>query len=143
MQPNGADFATGAIGLIHLASGKLTLLTDGQHFFAYASWDPSGDALVFESNGLSYWDDTPEGEATNLWTINADGSDLRRVTDNEPGGHRSTQPFWRADGSICFVDAEATRSDRRFVRCLGPDLTPLPDPATPIQGTHPRFRPVP
>jgi Tol biopolymer transport system component len=143
MQPNGSDFAAGAIGLIDLRSGLLEELTDSGHFFAYASWNPSGTALVFESEGLSYWNDTPAGRATNLWTINADGSDLRQITDNEPGGHRATQPFWRADDSICYVDAEAKQSDRHLVRCLGADLRPLPDPATPIQGTHPRFRPLP
>ncbi len=143
MQPNGSDYAAGSIGLIDLQSGQLRLLTDSDHFFGYASWNPSGTALVFEENGLTYWNDTPDGKATNLWTINLDGSDLRRITNNQPGGHRSTQPFWRSDGSICYVDAEEKKSDRHFVRCLGADLNVLPGSATPIQGTHPRFRPLP
>ncbi|RME89744.1 MAG: hypothetical protein D6770_03825, partial [Anaerolineae bacterium] len=41
---------------------------------SHPSWSPDGSQLVFASNRSGNWD---------LWLINADGSDLRQLTDDE------------------------------------------------------------
>ncbi|MGE5561509.1 MAG: hypothetical protein ACM3XN_10765 [Chloroflexota bacterium] len=68
---------------------------------SWPSWAPDGLRLAFASNRGSSWD---------IWTMNADGSDPRRLTTDEG---EDTHPAWSPDGTtIAFL---STRSGVREV----------------------------
>ena len=108
-------------------------------------WHPTDDLIVFCTNdvgGVQVTDDPSE-----LFTVRADGSGLRQITDFGPSAERATQPSWTADGriiftyitgnaderlSIAFVDADG--SNREVA--IGPDLVGIGN------RPHPRARPV-
>ncbi|MFJ9696045.1 hypothetical protein [Kitasatospora sp. NPDC101183] len=52
------------------------------------NWSPKGDRIVFQRRAAN-------GENWALWTVNADGSGLRQITE-VPGDH--TDPSWSPDG---------------------------------------------
>ena len=136
---DGSDVAGSAIGIIPLATGQLKVLTAFDQFYSYPDWRGDGNALVFDSNGLSLWENLPIGKATNLFTINVDGTDLTQLTHNPVDGRRATQADWLADGTIAYVEAEATRSNNRYLRFVTANGDALRPPATPIFATHPRI----
>jgi Tol biopolymer transport system component len=135
----GGDIQGSAIGIVSVASGALTMVTKDDQFFSYPDWSPDGKRLVFDSNGLSLYEDLPSGRATNLFTINIDGTDLTQVTHLPIDGHRATQADWLANGTIAYVEAEAAHTKNRFLRFISSTGDQLPDPATPIFATHPRI----
>jgi Tol biopolymer transport system component len=141
LTPDASGYKGGGIGLISTDTGKLTMLTDFTNFGAYPDWRPDGKALVFDTNGLSFYESVPQGLATNIHTINIDGTGLTQLTHNEPGGERATEPFWRADGTIGYLETDANMSTNRYVKYVSAVGEPLADPTTPIQATHPRIRP--
>jgi Tol biopolymer transport system component len=135
----GGDIQGSAIGIVSMSSGALTMVTKDDQFFSYPDWSPDGKRLVFDSNGLSLYEDLPTGRATNLFTINVDGTDLTQLTHLPPDGQRATQADWLANGTIAYVEAEPTRSKNRFLRFISSSGDQLPDPAAPIFATHPRI----
>jgi Tol biopolymer transport system component len=139
--PDGSAAEGGSIGLVSSATGELTILTGFDQYFGAPDWRADGKALVFDSFGLSFDETTPTGHATNIYTMNVDGTGLTQLTHNQPADHRATQPVWRADGTIAYIDTEINRSLNRFLKYMAADGQQLPDPATPIRATHPRFRP--
>jgi Tol biopolymer transport system component len=143
--PDGTSCcAGGAIGLIPVATGELTILTDAVPFAGYPAWRPDGGSIAFDSNGLSYYESTTPEQATNLHLIDIDGSGLTQLTHNEPGARRATEPFWLSNDTIGYVAADAERSDNRWVSYVSADGRQLSDPTTPIRATHPQaHRPVP
>jgi Tol biopolymer transport system component len=135
--------AGGAIGLIPVATGELSILTDAVPYAGYPVWRPDGTAIVFDSYGLSYYESTTPEQATNLYLIDVDGSGLTQLTHNDPGAKRATEPFWLSDDTIGYVEADAERSYNRWVRYVSPDGRQLPGPAWSIRATHPQaHRPV-
>jgi TolB protein len=59
-----------------------------------AVWSPDGLKLAFESTGALDGSDSA-GQASNIWIVNADGSDARPLTKNTAVGSDSFQPKWR------------------------------------------------
>ena len=57
------------------------------------SWSPDGDRIAFEHRG--------DGDMmpAQIFVMNADGSDLRRVTSTPGGQYAESDPAWSPDGS--------------------------------------------
>lgn len=74
------------------------------------SWSPDGKRLSFATivEPSRMIGDKPVGQQ-DIWTINADGTNRRRITD---GNGICATPFWSADGRIYFV------SDRAGSECI-------------------------
>lgn len=68
----------------------------GPHSALSPSWSPDGTRLVFATTG---WD---------LWTINADGSDLRQITADVA---RQNLPAWSPDGSLIAFESIAVENN--------------------------------
>ncbi|MEP7114159.1 MAG: hypothetical protein ABI862_12910 [Ilumatobacteraceae bacterium] len=138
--PLGTNEADGcAIGIVTVATGQLRVLTEYDQFFSYPDWRHDGKALVFDTNGMSLYEDLPAGKASNLYSINIDGTGLAQLTHNPANGHRAVEADWLADGTIAYIEAERNRSIHRFLHFITATGTPLPDPTTPIFATHPRI----
>jgi TolB protein len=71
-----------------LADGKTTSLTDGSHYDNFPQWAPNGSVILFTS-------DRNDGRFE-LYTIQPDGTDLKRLT-NVPGSN--AHATWSPDGA--------------------------------------------
>jgi Tol biopolymer transport system component len=93
--PDGSKIAyanEAGIGVMNADGGGHVQLTNSAEDGAVA-WSPDGTKLVFESGR-----DNPYGE---IYTMNADGSGVRRLTTN---GVPDASPAWSPDGAlIAFV----------------------------------------
>jgi len=71
------------------------------------NWSPDGSQLTFNSTrALS--GSGPDGNALNIWVMNADGSSARPVTQYTTGGVAVYVPTWSADGTkIAFLSNAA------------------------------------
>lgn len=88
-----------------LASGAYIRLTDAKGYDAEGSYSPDGQRIVFASNRHAYAAALSAADAErlerepsyflDLYVMNADGSDVRRLTTS-PGYDGG--PFWSADG---------------------------------------------
>ena len=74
------------------AGGKPKQLLGGRAFDDKAEWSPDGRRIAFARSGK---DPIPE----EIWTANAQGGDLRRLTN---WGKISAAPTWTAEGRIVY-----------------------------------------
>ena len=123
------------------------VLTDPALLATHPDWHPTEDLIVFGTRPLdtfpSMW------LATNLYTIRADGTDLREVTSYGDLEVRATSPTWTPDGDqISFSYVAPTTDDLvldegqrqlAFIRPDGTDLQVVPG----VNGVEPRLRPLP
>jgi Tol biopolymer transport system component len=118
------------------AGGDVARLTDGDLFGGYPDWNPQDGRIVFATYDLGPFESLPEGEASNLYTISPDGTDLTQLTDLPANGARATQPSWTLDGSGILVTSVGEDGSRApaVVPGTGGDPVPLnPSPATHIR----------
>ncbi|WP_428938960.1 TolB family protein [Fontivita pretiosa] len=75
------------------------------------SWSPDGTKLSFVTivEPGRYSDNRPRTQQQDIWTVNADGTNRRRITD---GAGLYATPFWGSDNRIYFV------SDRGGTECI-------------------------
>ena len=86
-----------AIAVGGLDGSPLKVLTPFEQWANQADWHPQDDILVYGSGD----------EASNVFTIRADGSDVQAVTEFEPGGTRAEGPVWTPDGErIIFATVD-------------------------------------
>lgn len=94
--PDGKQIAfMGALGsnyevfVANLASGAVTRLTDSPGHDAWPVWSPDGSTIAFKSvrddcriapRDRDCWRGGPEDEHEDIWLMQADGSNARRVT---------------------------------------------------------------
>jgi lysophospholipase L1-like esterase len=97
------SFVTGQlVATVPAQGGEVQRLTDPAMFGAHPDWSPDGTRLVFNTydtgniHGIE--------EPSNLYTLAADGSDLRQLTTASTDGRmRLGQPFWSPDGTGVWV----------------------------------------
>ena len=82
------------IYVLDLASGRATPVSDPASWSFGPTWS-SRDVIAFFSR--------KGGNVLNIWTVRADGSQLRQVTD-QPG--ESRQPWWSPDGNTLAFSAD-------------------------------------
>jgi Tol biopolymer transport system component len=92
------------IAVVPSQGGAVTRLTDGAMFGMYPDWGLTEDLIVFCTYDLGPFQTTTE--ASNLYTIRPDGSDLTALTDFPRGGDRATQPSWTLDGTGVIITWE-------------------------------------
>lgn len=95
LSPDGSQFVVRIlrrtqddIVLINRQTGEIRDLTDDTAFDRYPRWSPDGKKIAFISD---------RGETHEIWTINADGTNLKQVTFNNSKG--ATFPHWSPDGN--------------------------------------------
>ena len=124
------------------ANATPRLLTEPATFATYPDWHPTGDLILFTTYDLAAFQGTDE--ASNLYTIKADGSGLTAVTKYERMGERATQPTWTPDGQrimFTLVGNASGFDGPRQAASIDADGTDLV--TAPGEATHPRLRPLP
>jgi len=85
---------------LHRKTGAMTRLTHT---------DTNADFPVFSPDGKQIAFGVEEGETSNIWLINADGSELKQLTHSQ--GKRNIHPFWSADGSRLLFNSNRENTD--------------------------------
>jgi dipeptidyl aminopeptidase/acylaminoacyl peptidase len=86
-------------------SGDPVQLTHGDHQSDSPAWSPDGTLIAFVSARGEDWDIDP---VSDVWTMNADGSDQRQLTH---GKGMCEGPSWSAEGSRIAVRFSPERED--------------------------------
>lgn len=101
----GANNPAGRVKLytIELSSGRISALTTtGDWHDQQPRWSPDGQRLAFiSSRGGSY----------NIYVMDADGRNLRRLTDHRGNDH---DPTWLPDGQSMVFTSDRDRGTGRF-----------------------------
>ena len=120
------------------------ILTDAAMFGSHPDWSPDGKRIVFITHGLGF--DADSTKASNLYTINPDGTGMTQITRFGDNDTRVGTPSWTPDGKrIIFTDILRNPAEpygERHTAFIDPDganLTVLDGPFA----THPRLRPTP
>ncbi len=95
--PDGSRLVFDLLGDIYtlpIEGGKAARITGGQAFDAMPAFSPDGGKIAFVSD---------RNGAPNLWVMNADGTDVRRLSDTEGFGYDYVSPTWTPDGSGVLV----------------------------------------
>jgi Tol biopolymer transport system component len=90
----------------------LTKVTDdvrrgGEHEDDAPAWSPDGRMIAFVSTRVPL--PSPGALAEEIYVVNADGSDLRRLTQNT---RRDVAPEWLRDGRIVFLSCPQSEDER-------------------------------
>lgn len=92
-------------------------LTNDKFFDRYPRWSPDGKKIAFTSDRTGRYE---------IWTMNADGTDLRQFSFNSPGD--TSFPLWSPDGARILFNRNRANvmSDVNNNQTLQP-LPPLPN----------------
>lgn len=143
VHPDDPEQADGsAIFVSDLAGGPEQRLTEWDMWGAHPDWS-ADDQIVFNTFDLGVFQQ--DQWATNLYTMQTDGSGLTAITEFGEGETRATQPRWSPDGTgITFTQVNGEGFGTRQPSFISTDgsgmrfLTPNGN-----EGTHPQLRPLP
>lgn len=116
--------------VVDTRSRQVSRITDKARDPALPVWSPDGQRVAFRAavNGT-----------TEIFTINADGTNLQQITHGQTETDRATQPSWAADGTAVYYKNQGDGAFYRMpvvggmpTRIRAPsgeqyDLTPSPD----------------
>ena len=90
----------GEIYVMTLDGAHLRNLTRHPSIDTAPSWSPDGRQIVFASNRRRFFEEFGESSGTDIYVMNADGSDVRRLTGRHgaPDWESDTNPCWSPDG---------------------------------------------
>ena len=80
---------------------------------------PDGKHIVYERNSTDIMEDR---RRTKLWTVDADGSNHRKLTSRSVG---ESSPRWSPDGSMLAYLSQEEGKIQIFLRWMGPGLVGL------------------
>lgn len=106
LSPDGRTIVFDLVGDIYtmpLAGGQATLILGGQAYETMPRWSPDGSRIAFTSD---------RDGIENLWTMRADGSDLKQVSRERE--RQVSNPVWTPDGQYVIG-----RKHFRNTRSLG------------------------
>jgi tricorn protease-like protein len=120
--PDGREIAFQANSGIYTVNAdgtEVTQITAAGGLAGEPAWSPDGTKLLYSKSSFN-----PEAvEVTQLWTINANGSDNRRIYQGLSPGGRWPLPFWSPDGKLIAVAPNAgvfvMNADGTGVRLVG------------------------
>lgn len=122
--------ADAQILLVDTRSRQISLVTDKAREPALPVWSPDGQRIAFRAR---------MGDATDIFTINADGTNLQQVTRGQAITDAATQPVWAVDGTGIFYKNQGDGAFYRVAAAGGAptrirapsgeqyDLAPSPD----------------
>ena len=88
---------------IDLSSGRVASLTTGGEWNdEQPRWSPDGERIAFKSN---------RGGSYNLYVMNADGTNVRRLTEHGANDH---DPAWLPDGQSMVFTSDRDRGNGRY-----------------------------
>lgn len=117
-----------AIYTINADGTMLTRLTSDQMLIMHLVWSPDGKHIAFEAcRGGDPSTDCPEGETFDIYTINADGSDLTNLT-KDPSTDRF--PSWSPSGKIAFSSDRSGKDEIYMMKADGSGLKQITDGQT-------------
>jgi len=73
-----------------------------------ASWSPDGKRILFHSDDM-------KGNAGDIFVMDADGSNVRRLTTTPGTGNFSHNPAWSPDGNWIVFDSNRNGNDEIYV----------------------------
>ena len=92
--------------------GAITYLTDFALYGYAPDWSWANDKIIFTNEILSAkCSPAPDDDTWNIFSIQPDGSDLRRLTD-VPKGTRLRHAVWSPDGSHILAADEGAQTGR-------------------------------
>ncbi len=113
------------------ADGERNLTNDPGHANRYPAWSPDGSTIAFSRQ-------TPFSQNGALWLIDADGTNMRRITSP---GVVNEQPSWSPNGRwIAFSSDRSGDHDLWVVRPDGTGLRQVTDTPT-FQEGNPNWSP--
>ena len=91
----------------HLDGSGRTSLTGGVGLGTDPVWSPDGQRVAFATNR-----DTNGTGPSEIYVVDADGTDLHAVTHSAPANHRRFAPSWSPDGSqLAYLESNGTTSE--------------------------------
>lgn len=100
--PTDQFVESSVVATVPADGGDVARLTDPALFAGHPDWSPDGTRIAF--NDYDTGNIHGIEEASNVYTIAPDGSDLRQLsTASTDGKMRIGQPFWSSDGSRIWV----------------------------------------
>ena len=114
-----------AIFVIGLDGTGLRQLTPASMDAGHPRWSPDGRTILFHDN--ADMQEPTLGQSANLWTMAADGSDLRQLT-HEAGGNYAIEGTWAPDGSAIAFASWSGEDEFTAIRVMhadGTDATPV------------------
>ena len=101
----GSRWTSAAVFTVGVDGTDLRRVTPEGMYATDASWSPDGSTIVFTDVQMVYdkENDDVTSAGQDIYTIRADGTDLRRLTDDGA----SFAPRWTADGRLTFFRGDA------------------------------------